>query len=124
MTNNLHLHPFSQYLFFTCQPHYLLLFKDGILVLLILKGNEMHSFSNLFDKVLYIFRTVPLSIIRNISTLYRSNRYLSCYFCWLSASAVRSTLPGNQQKKHDKYLLRVYSVEILLMMESGTVRKM
>jgi len=47
-----------------------------------MKVNEMHYFSYLFDKVLYMFRTCPLSIIRNISTLYASNRYLSCYFCW------------------------------------------
>jgi len=30
----------------------------------------MHYFSDLFDKVLYMFRTCPLSIIRGISTLY------------------------------------------------------
>ena len=30
----------------------------------------MHYFSYLFDKVLYMFQTCPLSIIRNISTLY------------------------------------------------------
>jgi len=29
----------------------------------------MHHFSNLFDKVLYMFRTGPLSIIGSISTL-------------------------------------------------------
>jgi len=38
----------------------------------------MHCFSNLFDKVLYMFQTGLLSIIRNISTLYTHNRYLSC----------------------------------------------
>jgi len=38
----------------------------------------MHYFSDLFDKVLYMFRTIPLSIIRNISTLCTRNRYLSC----------------------------------------------
>jgi len=38
----------------------------------------MHFFSNLFDKVHYMFRTSPLSIIRRISTLYTRNRYLSC----------------------------------------------
>ena len=53
---------------------------------LVIKANEIHNFSNLFDKVLYMFRTGPLSIIRSISTLYTRNRYLSCYFCWLSAS--------------------------------------
>jgi len=38
----------------------------------------MHYFSILFYKVLYMFRTHPLSIIRSISTLYTRNRYLSC----------------------------------------------
>jgi hypothetical protein len=33
------------------------------------KANEMHNFSTLFDKVRYMFRTGPLSIIRTISTL-------------------------------------------------------
>jgi len=40
----------------------------------------MHYFSYLFDKVLYMFRTDPLSIIRSNSTLYKGNRYLSCQF--------------------------------------------
>jgi hypothetical protein len=44
----------------------------------IMKAKEMHNFSDLFDKVLYMFRTGPLSIIRSISTLYICNRYLSC----------------------------------------------
>jgi len=35
-----------------------------------MKANEMHCFSNLFDKVLYMFRTSPLSIISSISTPY------------------------------------------------------
>jgi hypothetical protein len=38
--------------------------------ILIIKANEMQYFSNLFDKVLYMFRTCPLFIIRSISTLY------------------------------------------------------
>jgi len=46
--------------------------------ILIVKANEMHYFSYLFDKVLYMFRTGPPSIIRSISTLYTSNRYFSC----------------------------------------------
>jgi len=51
-------------------------------VFLIMKANEMHYFSDLFDKVLYIFRTCPPSIIRSISTLYTRNRYLSFYLWW------------------------------------------
>jgi len=45
--------------------------------ILITNANEMHSISHLFDKVLYMFRTGPLSIIRRISTLYSRNTYLS-----------------------------------------------
>jgi hypothetical protein len=45
--------------------------------ILIMEANEMHYFSNLFDKVLSMFRTFPLPIIRSISTLYTRNRYLS-----------------------------------------------
>jgi len=37
----------------------------------------MHIFSELFDKVLYLFRTGPLSINRSISTLHTRNRYSS-----------------------------------------------
>jgi len=43
-----------------------------------MKAKEMHYFSYLiFDKVFYMFRTGPLSIIRSISTLYTRNMYLS-----------------------------------------------
>ena len=45
--------------------------------ILIMNAKAMHYFSNLFDKVLYMFRTRPLSIIRSISTLYTRNRCLS-----------------------------------------------
>jgi len=38
----------------------------------------MHNFSNLFDKVPYMFQTCPPSIIRSISVLYTCNRCLSC----------------------------------------------
>ena len=74
----------------------------------------MHYFSNLFDKVLYMFQTDLQSIIRSISTLYTRNRYLSCQLCWLSAS--------RQPTELAKYLLLVYSVEILLMMDCRSVR--
>ena len=89
-----------------------------------MKFGEMHSFSNLFDKILYMFRTGPLSIIGSISALYKCNRYLSCQFCWLSAWSILFTLADSQQNQHDKYLLPVYSAEILLMMDSGLVRNM
>ena len=46
--------------------------------ILIMKANKMHYFSNLFDKVLYMFRTCLLSISRIISKLYTRNKY--CHF--------------------------------------------
>ena len=42
--------------------------------ILIIKANEMHIFPNLFDKILCMFRTGRLSIIRSVSTLYTRNR--------------------------------------------------
>jgi hypothetical protein len=55
-------------------PHPTLSFANPIPTILIIKANEMHNFRNLFDKVLYMFRTGPLSIIMCISTLYTRNR--------------------------------------------------
>jgi hypothetical protein len=65
----------------------------------IVKANEKHHFSDLFDKVLYMFPTYLLSIIRSIWTLYIRNCYLSFQFCWLSARVVRilTTLADSQQ---------------------------
>jgi len=82
--------------------------------ILITKASEMHYFSKSFDKVLYMFRTGPLSTISRSQHCTHSN---TCQFCWLSASR-------RQQNWHDKYLLGEYSVEILLMMDSGPVRNM
>jgi len=49
----------------------------GDVKILIMKANKMHYFSNLFAKVLYMFWTCLLSVIRSISTLYTRSRYLS-----------------------------------------------
>ena len=38
-----------------------------------MKANEMHNFTDLFDKVLYMFRTVPLSVIRAIGICHASS---------------------------------------------------
>jgi hypothetical protein len=54
--------------------------KERPSIILIMKANEMHYSSNLFDKVLYMFRTCPLSITSSTRTLYTRNRYLS-YAC-------------------------------------------
>jgi len=69
----------------------------------------MPCFSDLFDKELYMFQTSPLSIIRSISTLYTRNRYLSCYFCWLSASRQPTDTPDDGQwtcPKHVEYFIK------------------
>jgi hypothetical protein len=57
--------------------------------ILIMKADKMHYFSYLFDKVLYMFRTGPLSIIGSISTLCTCNRYLPFLVLLPSASVVR-----------------------------------
>ena len=88
----------------------------------------MQNFSNLFDKVLYMFRTGPLTIIRSISTLYIAigvchASSVGCLLAWSGwKSSILTTLADSQQNWHDKYQLHVYSVGILLMMDSGPVR--
>jgi hypothetical protein len=52
----------------------------------------MHYFSNLFDKVLYMFRTAPLSIIRSISILYTQQHVFVMLVLLASASVVRMEL--------------------------------
>jgi len=54
-----------------------------------MKANEMRYFSNLFDKVLYMFRTRPLSIIRNISTLCTQQQVFVMLVLLASAGVVR-----------------------------------
>jgi len=65
-----------------------------------MKANKMHYFSNIFDKVLYVFRTCPLSRWNILTTL-------------ADVSITRMTNS-----------CCMYSVEILLMMDSGHVRNM
>jgi len=56
-----------------------------------MKANEMHYFSYLSDKVLYMFQTHPLSIIRSISTLYMQQVFVMLVLL-VSASMVLTTL--------------------------------
>ena len=65
---------------------------------LIMKVNEIHYFSYLFDKVLYMFRTCPLSIIRSIATLYTRNRYVILVLL-VSASVVRTKLADTNRTR-------------------------
>ena len=58
--------------------------------ILIIKVNEMHYFSNLFNKELYIFRTNVLSIIRSLNTLYTAI-HASYVDCLLATASRQST---------------------------------
>jgi len=51
--------------------------------ILTIKANQMHYFSDLFDKVFYMFRTDLLSIIRSLNTVYKQ------YMLVMLASASR-----------------------------------
>jgi hypothetical protein len=57
----------------------------------------MHNFSDLFDKVLYMFWTDSLSIIRSISTLYTQQVFVMLVLL-ASATVVRglTTLADNR----------------------------
>ena len=87
----------------------------------------MHYFLKfIFGIKLYMFRTVPLSIIRSFS-LYTQQRYMS----YRPADSLRAgsgqnvlILPANCNcNLYDIYHCCVYS-EKLLMMDRGTVRSM
>ena len=52
----------------------------------------MHYFSNLLDKVLYMFQTGPLSIISSTSTLYTQQLVFVMLVLLASASEVRTML--------------------------------
>ena len=100
--------------------------------ILITKDNEMHYFSNLFDEILYMFRTDLLSIIRSLNTLYKQ-QVLVMLVLLASASVDRMTTPAdanrrmttpadaNRTSTTDIYRC-VCSVELLLMVDSGRVR--
>ena len=57
-----------------------------VMTILIMKANKMHYFSDLFDKVLHMFQTGPLSIIRSISTLYTQQQIFVILVLLVSAS--------------------------------------
>jgi len=51
------------------------------------KTKEIHYFSDLFDKVLYTFRTVSLSIIKSVA-LYTQQQVYVIQVCCLLASGI------------------------------------
>jgi len=62
----------------------------------------------------YMFRTYLLSIIRNLNTIYKATSI--CHAEMLTPTFIRTTITNTY--------CCVYSVEILLMMDSGSVRNM
>ena len=62
---------------------------------------------------------VPQGVVRCIQTEEQSALVSRC-----TAGMELTTLADSQHNQHDKYLLRVYSVQMLLMMDSGPVRSM
>jgi len=88
-----------------------------IYIFLITKPTRCTNLSNLFLEIkLYIFHTIPLSIIRSFS-LYTQQWYMPYRFCWQLAN--RIGLASCQQKLYDIYYCCVY-IEKLLMMDRGT----
>jgi len=57
----------------------------------------MHYFSDLFDKVFYMFRTGPLSIIRSLNTVYTAIGI--CYASYVDSSGVRMEFANAKQGK-------------------------
>ena len=85
----------------------------------------MHHFSDLFDKVLYMFGTCPLSIIRSISALYTQQLVFVMLVLLASAGVIiLTTLADANRTSMTNTYCCVYSVEILLMMDSRSVRNM
>ena len=63
---------------------YLLMMDSGLALwcILTMKANEIHYFSYFFDKVLYMFRTSPLSIIRSISWWWTVDLHRDVFLQW------------------------------------------
>ena len=80
--------------------------------ILITKANEMHYFSDLFDKILYMCRAGPLSIIRSLNTVYTSigichTSYVDC----LLARSILTTIVDSQRTGMTNTYCCVYSIE-------------
>jgi hypothetical protein len=95
--------------------------------ILVMKANEVHYFSNLFEYSIYFGHIncpssgVSQHCIHAIGICHSSS--IGSLLAW-SEWNILTTLADCQQNWHYKYLLRVYSVETLLMMDSGHVWNM
>ena len=91
---------------------------------LIIKPNRCTNFKFIFGIKLYMFRTVPLSIIRS-SSLYTQQWYMSYRFAdsLRAGSGQNWFCPDPARKLSAGLVCYVYSAR-LLMMDRGTVRNM
>jgi len=85
----------------------------------------MNNFSDLFDKVLYMFRTG--STVQHQQ--YLNTVYTAIGICHASSvgsllTSILTTLADANRTGMTNTYCYVYSVEILLMMDSGPVRNM
>jgi len=103
--------------------------EESLTCVLVMKANEMHNFSDLFVKYSTCFGQVhcPSSgvsqhCIHAVGVCHASS--VGCLLAECQILHCASAFSRRQQNSHDKHLLRVYSVEILLMMDSGLVRNM
>jgi len=70
--------------------------------LLTVKAKEMHYFSNLFwQRTLHVADRSTVHHQEYLNTVFNRNRYLSCFFCWLSASVVSSILTSLADSEHN-----------------------
>ena len=70
---------------------------------LIIKANEMYYFSNLFDKVLCMFRTGPLSIM-SISTLH-TQQLVFVMLVLLAVSILTTLADANRTSMTNTYCM-------------------
>ena len=75
-----------------------------------IKANEMHYFSALFDKKLCMFWTDFLSIIRRLNTVFRAigichTSYVACLLARSGWNSILTSLADSQRNQYDKYLL-------------------
>ena len=84
--------------------------------------NYMHQFLKfIFGIKHYMFRTVPLSIIRSFSTVHTA----MVYVIQVMLTACEQDQDHDPARKlYDIYTTAVCTVEKLLMMDRGTVRNM
>ena len=89
----------------SCVSAYLSAMIKMIKIFLIIKPTRCTSFSNLvFGMKLYMFRTVPLSIIRSFS-LHTQQWYMSYKLCWhIPLLCVQWKTPEGGQRNCPKYV--------------------